>query len=102
MVASKYQIPPDQISQYAIPPENDPARNLFEDWYIFMQFEDLAQRYEFFITLASLNSFFICIKVMKYIGNNPLLPNITPLAGTLGAAGPGIMRFTAMIVILLL
>merc|ERR1719487_631383 len=102
MVASKYQIPPDQISQYAIPPENDVARNLFEDWYIFMQFEDLAQRYEFFIMLASLNSFFICVKVLKYIGNNPALPRITPLAGTLGAAGQGIMNFTAMIVILLL
>merc|ERR1719331_1434446 len=99
--ASKYQIPPDQVSQYAIPPENDPARNLFEDWYIFMQFEDLASRYEWFIMLASLNSFFICVKVLKYIGNNPALPRIQPLAGTLGAAGQGILNFTSMIAILL-
>merc|ERR1719487_2824999 len=101
-VASKYQIPPDQVSAYVIPPENDVARSLFEDWYIFMQFEDLAAKYEFFIMLASLNSFFICVKVLKYIGNNPALPRITPLAGTLGAAMQGIMNFTGMIVILLL
>ena len=101
-VASKYQIPPDQVSAYVIPPENDVARSLFEDWYIFMQFEDLAAKYEFFIMLASLNSFFICVKVLKYIGNNPMLPRITPLAGTLGAAMQGIMNFTAMIFILLL
>jgi hypothetical protein len=101
IVASKYQIPPGEVSGYNIPPENDMARHLFEDWYIFMQFEDLADRYETFMMIASLNSFFISIKVLKYIGDNPALPRITPLAGTLGAAGEGIMNFTTMIFILL-
>merc|ERR1719243_489627 len=72
----KYQIPNDELAAYEIPAASEEAvRKLFYDWYVLMNFQSLADDYGTCMTLASVNSFFILVKVLKYFGKlSPFMP----------------------------
>jgi hypothetical protein len=76
----------------------DPTRFQMEDWYIFLQFEWLAGAYSTFLTFAALNSFFISIKVLKYVNR---IPVVKVFSGALATAAPRIIAFTMVILLLL-
>merc|ERR1719321_1673511 len=63
-----------------------------------MNFQSLADDYGTCMTLASVNSFFILVKVLKYFGK---LSPVQPLSGALAEAAGGIMNFTIMMAVLM-
>lgn len=65
--ARRYPIPNKDATKY-MNSEDDPSRPLQEDWYIFSKFEFLQQMYDLLLTTSGLNSFFIAIKTVKYVG----------------------------------
>jgi len=65
--AEKYEIPNNDVKAFNMLTKVDLARPLQEDWYIMYQFESLSSLYGSFLTVAALNSFFISIKVVKYV-----------------------------------
>mmetsp|Transcript_22037 Transcript_22037/g.48940 ORF Transcript_22037/g.48940 Transcript_22037/m.48940 type:complete len:1773 (+) Transcript_22037:56-5374(+) len=65
----KYEIPNDDVKEFGMVAKVSEARPMQEDWYIFYQFEQLSSLYGNFLTIAALNSFFISIKVVKYVAN---------------------------------
>jgi len=78
--ASGYKVPNPDVKKYAMAKSVDPSRPMQEDWYIFLQFEKLESMYRTITLIAGLNSFFIAIKVGKYVGR---LDRVKPFSHTL-------------------
>jgi len=95
---SRYQTPPDEPSNYDMPKAVDPERSLQDDWYIFWQFERAEAMYGTFLMMAACNSFFICIKVVKYVAG---MKTVLVFSGTFRTGQERNIYFSVIIAMLL-
>jgi len=93
--AEPYQIPNSDQKYYNFK-GND--KKIQEDWYIFMQLGDLKILYGTFFAIASINCFFVSIKVGKYLS---YVTEVHILTETLWKVMPLIMNVTAIILFLM-
>jgi len=66
----KYEIPVEDTGSFAVPKDFNPKRVFYNDWYVFRQFERVGLVLSAVMVLGALNSFFISVKVVKYVGNS--------------------------------
>eukprot|EP00929_Paragymnodinium_shiwhaense_P119873 TRINITY_DN91784_c0_g1_i1.p1 TRINITY_DN91784_c0_g1~~TRINITY_DN91784_c0_g1_i1.p1 ORF type:complete len:1763 (-),score=337.97 TRINITY_DN91784_c0_g1_i1:482-5770(-) len=90
----KYPVPNQDVKMYGMVGENHPGRLLEEDWFIFAMFEACETAYGTFLTIAALNSFFISIKVVKYVGNQG---DVRVFSSTLATGTERMFWFTVII-----
>lgn len=91
-----YPIPNADAKSLDMAVESDPRRVQEEDWYVLMQFETIQGVYYTLLTCAGLNSFFIAIKTVKYVG---MLPKVQVFSKTMAE---GKVRITYFLVIILM
>eukprot|EP00928_Gymnodinium_smaydae_P005980 TRINITY_DN12077_c0_g3_i1.p1 TRINITY_DN12077_c0_g3~~TRINITY_DN12077_c0_g3_i1.p1 ORF type:complete len:1726 (-),score=379.63 TRINITY_DN12077_c0_g3_i1:166-5343(-) len=94
----KYVIPNEEVERYSMYGNTDPRRGLQDDWFIFSEFEKLSDMYGRFMTIAAMNSFFISIKVVKYVAE---VSSIRVFSGTLHFGKERIIYFTIVISMML-
>jgi hypothetical protein len=76
----KYVVPDADVKKFGMAKSVDPERVVQDDWYIMRQFELANASYNMFLTIAALNSFFLAIKVVKYVSSfKPLQPFYTTI-----------------------
>ena len=60
-------MPRDDEEYYLMGQKGDSDRLKLEDWYILMQFGNLEELYMTVFLCSSINSFFLTVKVVKFI-----------------------------------
>merc|ERR1740129_1340719 len=76
----KYPVPNSDVKWYDMAPSGTELRQLENDWYVFQQFEGRQTFYNFFLTVAAINSFLLSIKVVAFVNR---LDGVKVFAGTL-------------------
>jgi hypothetical protein len=66
-VQDKYVVPDADVKRFNMAKAVDPERVIQDDWYVMHMFEQANSAYNMFLTIAAINSFFIAIKVVKYV-----------------------------------
>lgn len=94
----KYAVPNAAVQSFEMLKDTDPSRGLQDDWFIFHQFETLAQKYETFLDIAAINSFLIAVRVVKYVNASSY---VKVYSGTL-ASGLGRQMYFLFVILLLL
>eukprot|EP00927_Polykrikos_kofoidii_P015684 TRINITY_DN17007_c0_g1_i1.p1 TRINITY_DN17007_c0_g1~~TRINITY_DN17007_c0_g1_i1.p1 ORF type:complete len:1457 (+),score=287.55 TRINITY_DN17007_c0_g1_i1:398-4372(+) len=84
--------------KWNISSQTDPLRPSQEDLYVFKMFENCASGYGIFLQVAALNTFFISIKVVKYVGQFEI---VKIFSSTLEQGKTRILNFTVIISMLL-
>lgn len=82
----KYQVPNDYVKLFNMSRGVEAGRPLEDDWFILWNFENLSGAYDTILTMSALNTFFISVKVVKYVG---IFSRIKPFSITLKR---GLMR----------
>lgn len=63
----KYAVPNDDVKKFNMAKATDAIRNLQDDWYFFLNFEDTQRTYDIFLSIAALNSLLIALKTIKIV-----------------------------------
>eukprot|EP00397_Hematodinium_sp_SG-2012_P002015 GEMP01002021.1.p1 GENE.GEMP01002021.1~~GEMP01002021.1.p1 ORF type:complete len:1462 (+),score=214.31 GEMP01002021.1:120-4505(+) len=93
-----YKIPNNDEQKYELQNIAMAIRPVKEDMYLYLRMEELNSKYATFFTVASINCFFVSIKVAKYLA---MVPQVSVLSGTLSRASPLILNFSVIIFFLL-
>mmetsp|Transcript_78496 Transcript_78496/g.138221 ORF Transcript_78496/g.138221 Transcript_78496/m.138221 type:complete len:1600 (-) Transcript_78496:20-4819(-) len=70
---NKYVVPNDLAKQYDMELAIEPIRYLEDDWYFFMEFENLSSLYDAFKLSSAMNSIFIAVKTIKIVNRLPFM-----------------------------
>merc|ERR1719329_819005 len=99
-IEGPYIIPNPDVDRLNMVQKADSYRAQEHDWYLFHQMENSADTYSLFLEVAALNSFFISIKVVKYVG---LVghPRVKVFTETLRVGLERNAKFTLIILLLL-
>ncbi|CAD7953385.1 unnamed protein product [Amoebophrya sp. A25] len=90
----RFSIPNSEVKMWEMNRESSPDRLTDEDGYIFLQFEVLRSNYQTIVTVASINSLFLTLKVVKFVLGWRIFFSV---ASTLSKALPLIMVFTVVL-----